>query len=119
MTRRRGKRKGAKVRKVNEAEALRNIIRALVADGGSAEALIATARKAAPAQPRRKAKWDPKWKTERKVCPHCGETKVVDPDFGVRNVRGVERPQPWCRNCRATTNYHNLPRKNRSVNNPG
>jgi hypothetical protein len=72
---------------------------------------------AAPAR-RPPPRWDPKWKNERKVCPHCGRSKVVDPDFGVRVVRGVERPQPWCRACRSGTNYHNRPRKNRSVNNP-
>jgi hypothetical protein len=68
--------------------------------------------------PREKREWDPAWKKTDKTCPNCGETKRVDPDFGVRVVRDVERAQPWCRECRNKTNYHNRPRKNRSVHNP-
>jgi transcription elongation factor Elf1 len=66
----------------------------------------------------RKPKHDPIWERTPKRCPHCGEEKMVIPNFGIRVQRGIQRSQPWCNKCRATTNYHNMPRKNRSVNNP-
>lgn len=59
------------------------------------------------------------WHDTKKTCPHCGREKRVEPDFGVRTVRGIESPQPWCRECRNGENYHNKPRKNRSKNWPG
>lgn len=58
------------------------------------------------------------WKEVQKTCPKCGRVKFVLPDFGVVNKRGVIRPQPWCKSCRATTNYHSVPRKNRTKHNP-
>jgi hypothetical protein len=53
------------------------------------------------------------WTKIQAVCPHCGKTKFVLPDFGVRNdrVRKRESRQPWCKQCRATTNYYKKPRK--------
>ncbi len=111
-------------------EAMKAEIKALRAAQARTEALLR--QRPAPAVTgtviplRKPKKYDAKWKATFKVCPHCGQTKVVDragnrsvEDFGVRNQRGVERPQPWCRKCRSGMNYHNLPRKNRSVNNPG
>lgn len=46
-------------------------------------------------------------------CPKkdCGHYGPVIPDFGVREVRGVQLKQSWCVNCRAKTNYHARPRK--------
>jgi hypothetical protein len=52
------------------------------------------------------------WTKVRKMCPQCGKSKFVEPDFGVRPVRDTFRAQSWCRNCRATTNYHARPRRN-------
>lgn len=54
------------------------------------------------------------WTEEHHKCPQCGHEGPVKPDFGVRTVRGVELKQAWCRSCRASTNYHNKPRQNRS-----
>lgn len=42
----------------------------------------------------------------------------VEPDFGVRVVRGVVRKQSWCKRCRAETQYAQKPRKNFSKHNP-
>lgn len=55
---------------------------------------------------------EPDWKRVEKKCKHCGETKKVDPDFGlIKGPRGTSRyPQGWCRECRASTNYRNRPR---------
>lgn len=71
-------------------------------------------------KPGRKSKPQAKvdWTSVSKKCPHCGEKKFVDPSFGTRKTRGREYAQPWCTRCRATTNYHSRPRKNRTVNNP-
>lgn len=47
------------------------------------------------------------WKKEKRLCKRCGDTKFVDPDFGVtRNTNGTPRAQGWCRECRSKTNYH-------------
>lgn len=51
------------------------------------------------------------WKKVPHTCPKCGKQGHVDPDFGVRVVRGIERLQSWCHDCRATTNYYSAPRK--------
>lgn len=56
------------------------------------------------------------WGKVSKLCPKCGETKKVDPDFGTVNKRGVIRAQSWCKHCRATTNYYDSPRVNDSKN---
>ena len=73
--------------------------------------------------PRERRKIDPKsidarWKKVKHTCPKCGHTGPVNPDFGIRVVRGVERLQSWCADCRAHTNYYQSARKNRTVNNP-
>lgn len=52
------------------------------------------------------------WTAEKHTCPKCDHTGFVDPDFGVKVVRGVERRQSWCKTCRATTSYYDRPRKN-------
>lgn len=57
------------------------------------------------------AKISAMWKDETKVCPACGKKKKIDPDFGVVIARGLQKPQSWCRQCRASTNYYNQPRK--------
>ena len=59
----------------------------------------------------------PKTKASEKFCPHCATVKPIR-EYGVRVVRGVIQIQSWCKRCRATTNYHNKPRRNRSVNHP-
>jgi hypothetical protein len=52
------------------------------------------------------------WTREKHICPKCDHHGPVDPDFGIRVVRGVERKQSYCGKCRATLNYHDKPRKN-------
>lgn len=56
------------------------------------------------------------WFKVVKVCPHCGLEKNVGRDFGIVVRRGVESAAGWCRKCRASTNYHSAPRKNRTRN---
>jgi transposase-like protein len=51
------------------------------------------------------------WAKVETRCPKCGHEGPVDPDFGVRMVRGIVRKQSYCARCRATTNYHTRPRK--------
>ncbi len=70
--------------------------------------IAAPAPAAAPVQIqiRRAKAVDPIWKTTPKVCPKCGQNKLVVPDFGVIVRRGVENPQGWCKECRSRTNYH-------------
>jgi len=87
-----------------ENRMLRSLVATLVKDKKRKEPLELGANN----KPKRV--WDPKWKREEKKCPNCGDTKVIDPEFGVRLVRGVERPQPRCRDCRKSTNYHARPR---------
>jgi hypothetical protein len=43
-----------------------------------------------------------------KRCPHCGETKVVGTDFGVRiqTVNGKTKSQSWCNKCRSSNDSH-------------
>ncbi len=36
-------------------------------------------------------------------CPHCGEVKPLDRDFGRRTMNGKRVPQSWCRSCRAVS----------------
>lgn len=61
-----------------------------------------------PGKPEEKTDWT---KVKHK-CPRCGHVGPVDPDFGIRKVRGVERRQSWCHECRATISYYDKPRKN-------
>jgi hypothetical protein len=56
------------------------------------------------------AKTPPDWKKMERTCPKCGKKGTIDPDFGVRVVRGVERHQSWCKECRANTDYTKKPR---------
>jgi hypothetical protein len=49
---------------------------------------------------------DPKWKTIQHRCPVCRQTKFVDPDFGVRLLKGVQKRQSYCRQCRNRLDYH-------------
>lgn len=53
------------------------------------------------------------WTKVKHTCPKCSHTGPVDPDFGVKLVRGIARSQSWCKNCRATTNYYGKARKYR------
>ena len=62
---------------------------------------------------RKARQFDPSWNDIKKKCPHCGKTKIVATDFGVTIRRGIEAAQPWCRQCRANTDYRKLPRKNK------
>lgn len=76
---------------------------------------IPPAVSAAPTQNRKRldpSKFDPKWRKVFHTCPKCGHSGPVATDFGVRVVRGVERLQSWCAECRNTTSYYNAPRKN-------
>jgi hypothetical protein len=52
------------------------------------------------------------WTTVPRVCPKCGYSGRVLPDFGPINRRGVIGAQSWCRKCRSSTHYYNRPRKN-------
>ncbi len=71
------------------------------------------ARKARSATPPPRPARD--WTRETKRCPKCGETKVVDPGFGITSDRdGSVRAQSWCHDCRSKTNYHDRPRKYRT-----
>lgn len=45
------------------------------------------------------------WKKTERTCAKCGLEGFVDPDFGIRTVRGKEFAQGWCRTCRNTTQY--------------
>jgi hypothetical protein len=47
------------------------------------------------------------WEKKIHKCPRCEKSGPVDPMFGTRIVRGVERLQSWCTDCRSKTNYHN------------
>ncbi len=58
------------------------------------------------------------WTAETHTCPKCNHKGPVVPDFGIRKVRGHELRQSYCNNCRASTNYHLRPYKNRTRNNP-
>ena len=51
------------------------------------------------------------WRDVIHTCPHCGHTGPIDPDFGVKLVRGIAYKQSWCKNCRQKTNYHTRPRR--------
>lgn len=51
------------------------------------------------------------WKQVYQTCPRCGHEGPVDPDFGLRHTRQGIRRQSWCVACRATVNYHTVPRK--------
>lgn len=99
-----------------EVRALRSELRAMMRRGVVPQ--VAPPKKQQPQRKHTPDEWDPKWKTVKKVCPRCGDKKCVDPDFGVRFVKGVQRAQPYCRKCRSNLNYYNMPRKNRSRNNP-
>lgn len=69
------------------------------------------------------------WSKVWRKCSNCKKVKVViqtvvpdgekKDDWGLRTVRGVQRPQGYCRRCRNTLNYHGRPRVNRSKNWPG
>lgn len=61
---------------------------------------------------------DAHWFEVEKQCAHCHEVKNVGRDFGVTPRRGVYYANGWCKECRSATNYHALPRKNRTKNNP-
>jgi hypothetical protein len=54
------------------------------------------------------------WARVFHTCPKCGFHGAVDPEFGVRMVRGVEQKQSYCKRCRATLSYYNKPRKRRT-----
>lgn len=72
---------------------------------------IATTKEAP--KPRRE---DPDWTKVKHTCPKCDRSGPVDPMFGTRpNPRGdgTRLRQSWCAECRAGTNYHARPRKNR------
>lgn len=58
------------------------------------------------------------WFNVEKKCAHCGKVKNVGRDFGTTPRRGVEYANGWCKACRASTNYHDRPRKNHTKHNP-
>lgn len=58
------------------------------------------------------------WSRVQTRCNKCGKVGMVDPDFGIRLVRGIVRKQAWCKECRSGTSYYKQPRKNRTKNNP-
>lgn len=66
------------------------------------EALIRAMRKAKNPEP--------DWSKTKKTCAKCGEEKYVIPDFGTIDVRGVRRPQGYCRTCRSNNYYRSRPR---------
>ena len=37
-------------------------------------------------------------------CPKCGKIsksqKDIEKEFGFRNIKGITKPQSWCRKCR-------------------
>lgn len=57
---------------------------------------------------------EPDWTQAVGHCPKCGHEGKVAADFGTVLKRGIRRPQSWCKQCRATTHYHNRPRRNRT-----
>ena len=67
-----------------------------------------------PEKPMREA---PGWPDGVKRCPHC-KTMKFPSDFGTVMRRGIPNLHSWCSKCRATTNYRNLPRKNRTKHFP-
>lgn len=60
----------------------------------------------------RKKMADARFKGDKK-CPHCGDTKNIMRDFGIRVYRGKLGIQSWCRQCRIDTSnqYYNSARK--------
>ncbi len=54
---------------------------------------------------------DAEWKGKTKLCPKCGDTKKILPDFGLVTKRGIRSPQGWCRQCRNENHYYDKPRK--------
>ena len=57
------------------------------------------------------------WTKVQHTCPQCGTAGSVASTFGTKTVRGVERRQSWCFDCRSKTNYHDKDRKNSSKHN--
>ncbi len=77
-------------------------------------AKVPEVRRMAGTRAKRPENWfDPKWNSMKRVCPHCKKEKVIGTDFGVTLRRGIEASQPWCKQCRAGTNYRKLERKNK------
>lgn len=63
-----------------------------------------------PVSDREERKYNARWKDVITTCTKCGKIGRVDPDFGVRVVRGLEHKQSWCKECRAATNYYRTTR---------
>ena len=81
-------------------------------------AAAAVVKRIAP-QGRKGKAFDKKWFSITKRCPKCGKTKNVGEEFGVVVRRGVEAAAGWCKQCRSSTNYRALARKNKSAHHAG
>lgn len=49
------------------------------------------------------------WSKVFHTCPKCGKHSDVESAFGIRPTRAGPKRQSWCRECRATNNYHAKP----------
>jgi hypothetical protein len=80
-----------------------------------AETAVVAVKRIAPKPRKGKAAFDQRWFSVTKKCPHCGKVKNVGKEFGVVIRRGVEAAAGWCKQCRSSTNYRAMARKNRSA----
>ena len=78
-------------------------------------AAAAVVKRVAPRAPRGTKAFNKKWFSIMKRCPKCQKTKNVGEEFGVVVRRGVEAAAGWCKQCRSSTNYRAMARKNKSA----
>ncbi len=98
------------VSKLTDAQVMLIMARESLSKYGTAFPPGLTAAKPASETPKPAQQFSPHWKKVEHTCPKCGLHGFVDPDFGVRVARGIERKQSWCFDCRAKTNYYNKER---------
>lgn len=102
--------RGGKMKQLSDMEVLLQLARESMARYGTAlPPLGESAPKRKAAEESKPVKID--WSKEIHTCPKCGFRGAVDPHFGWREVRGIERKQSWCHTCRAKTSYYDKPRK--------
>jgi hypothetical protein len=102
------------VEQMSDAELDRLIARENLVRYGSVVAPVTGTRAlqvvADPDEPDEAPPAETDWTKVTKPCPHCHEVKAIVPGFGLVPKRGVIKPQSWCKDCRAGTNYNKMPR---------
>jgi len=95
---------------VNPADLLAVAIDLVETQPEQAKRLLALALEELKAQPvrvQRQPRPPAQPLTGPRRCPHCGETKDIESDFGFKlTVEGQKRPQSWCRKCRNGPDSH-------------